>query len=61
MKSLKCHKCGKRACDISDFLNNEFTISIKCPQCKNFIEIKPIKSFEYKKKQLRKHTEQRHH
>lgn len=50
MKSLKCPKCGKRACDISDFLNSEFIISIKCPQCKNFVEIKPTKKFEYRKK-----------
>jgi len=50
IKPLKCPRCGKRICDISKFLNEDFTISVKCPNCRNIVDIKAIKAYELLRK-----------
>lgn len=49
IKTMKCPKCGKRACDVSRFLLEDFSISMKCPHCKNIVEIKASKIYELKR------------
>lgn len=38
-KPLKCPRCGKRACDISDIPKEKIFIEMKCPQCHNIVRI----------------------
>ncbi|MCD7801906.1 MAG: hypothetical protein LUH09_03225 [Clostridiales bacterium] len=38
-KPLKCPRCGKRACDISDIPKEKIFIEMKCPQCHNIVKI----------------------
>lgn len=35
--TYRCPKCGKRLFDAS--MDSEFRIRIKCPQCRNIVEI----------------------
>lgn len=38
-RKLMCPICRKRACDVSDFPGNKFYIELKCPNCKNIVQI----------------------
>lgn len=38
-KPLKCPRCGKRACDISEIPKEKIFIEMKCPQCHNIVRI----------------------
>ena len=38
-KPLKCPRCEKRACDISDIPKEKIFIEMKCPQCHNIVRI----------------------
>lgn len=38
-KPLKCPRCGKRACDISNIPKENIFIEMKCPQCHNIVRI----------------------
>lgn len=34
-----CPKCGKRVFDISDKPSNPLTIELKCPNCRNIVQV----------------------
>ena len=36
---LKCPKCGRRACDISEIPKEKIFIEMKCPQCHKIVRI----------------------
>lgn len=44
---MQCPRCGKRACDISvnsNIENADFIVELKCPNCKNIVRIRYLKT-----------------
>ena len=49
-QKMKCPCCGKRAFDISNLPNEEIAVTIKCPQCKQFVTIPCAKDYVFNEK-----------
>jgi transcription elongation factor Elf1 len=47
-KKMKCPRCGRRACDITQFPKEDVKIILKCPQCGHFVTVSCNEKSEFK-------------